>query len=63
MVRIAEAKGVVCIAVVDGKGFRRINDVLVPILANCKGKVFSYSNLREILTLPEIAKWRGKGRT
>lgn len=63
LARIAEAKGAVCIAVVDGKGFRRINDALVPILANCKGKVFSYSNLRELLTLPEIAKWRGKGGT
>ena len=49
LARIAEAKNVVCIAVIDGKGFRRINDVLVPILVNCKGRVFSYSNLRELL--------------
>jgi len=63
LARIAEAKNAVCIAVIDGKGFRRINDVLVPILANCKGKVFSYSNLRELLTLPEIAKWVGQART
>lgn len=60
LARIAQAKGAVCIAVVDGKGFRRINDVLVPILVNCKGKVFSYSNLRELLALPEIAQWAGK---
>jgi len=60
LARFAHSKGIICIAIIDGKGFRRINDVLVPILINCRGKVFSYSNLSELLTLPEIAKWIGK---
>lgn len=60
LARMAKAKDAVCIAVIDGKGFRRINDVLVPILVNCQGRVFSYSNLRDILTLPEIARWMGR---
>jgi len=56
----SRSKGVECIAIIDGKGFRRINDVLVPILRNCRGQVFSYSNLTEILSLPGIAKWISK---
>lgn len=60
LARMAKAKGITCIAVVDGKGFRRINDVLVPILVSCRGKVFSYSNLSELVELPELAELADK---
>ena len=60
LARIAREKGVILIAVVDGKGFTRIRDALAPIILNSGGLVFSYSNLHEILDVPAIAKYKGK---
>jgi hypothetical protein len=43
------------VAVVDGKGFRRINDTLAPILKHTRGRTFFLSNLDQLAEVPEIA--------
>jgi hypothetical protein len=48
------------IAVVDGKGFRRINDVLAPILRHTRGRTFFLSNLAELVEVPEVARLRAR---
>ena len=60
LARLAYSKGATPIAVIDGLGFFRINDVLAPILANTQGRVYSTANLSEMLEVPELAKWTGK---
>jgi len=54
---IARPKGIDLISVIDGKGFTRINDVLLPIIAYSGGFVFSYSNKEEILEVPSIKRF------
>jgi hypothetical protein len=59
---IAKSRGIGLISVVDGKGFRRINDVLLPIIAYSYGLIFSYSNKEEILNVPVIAQFIGTSK-
>lgn len=56
--RAAERRGCVLIAVVDGKGFFRINDVLVPILRVTKGLTFTLSTLPEMVSLSVFDPFR-----
>ncbi|HQN09309.1 MAG TPA: hypothetical protein PLL76_20925 [Thermoanaerobaculia bacterium] len=50
------SKPIALVAVIDGKGFRRINDVLAPILKHTRGRTFFLSNLSELVELPEVAR-------
>lgn len=59
--REAKSKGIVPIAVIDGKGFYRINDVTAPILRNTEGETYTLKTIERILDLPEIALLKGKG--
>lgn len=54
---IARPREIDLISVIDGKGFTRINDVLLPIIAYSGGLVFSYSNKEEILEIPSIKRF------
>lgn len=54
------SKPIALVAVVDGKGFRRINDVLAPILKHTRGRTFFLSNLSGLVELPEVASLRAR---
>jgi hypothetical protein len=56
--RITDRQGVVLVAVVDGKGFFRINDVLAPILRVTKGLTFTLSTLDAMIDLPAFSPFR-----
>jgi hypothetical protein len=56
----ARKKGVLPIAVIDGKGFYRLNDVTAPILKNTRGETYTLKTLQRLLVLPEIAALKGK---
>ena len=43
--------GVPLIAVVGGLGWTRVNDTLGPVVRDCDGRVFSVSNLDEMLAV------------
>ncbi len=60
LARLAHNRRVIAIAVIDGLGFFRINDVLAPILANTQGRVYSAANLADLLDLPEMGRWKGQ---
>lgn len=57
---VTKSRGLVLIAVVDGYGFRRHLDVMVPIVRDTNGLTFSASNLQEILRVPGIAEYVGQ---
>jgi len=57
----ARKKGVLPIAVIDGKGFYRLNDVTAPILKNTRGETYTLKTLERLLTLPQIAALKGNG--
>lgn len=59
---MAQPRGIALISVVDGKGFTRINDVLLPIIAYSYGLIFSHSNKEEILNVPVIAQFIGTSK-
>jgi len=43
--------GVPLIAVLGGLGWTRVNDTLGPVVRDCDGRVFSVSNLPDMLTV------------
>lgn len=43
--------GIPLIAVLGGLGWTRVNDTLGPVIRDCDGRVFSVSNLQEMLTV------------
>ena len=43
--------GIPLIAVLGGLGWTRVNDTLGPVIRDCDGRVFSVSNLPELLTV------------
>lgn len=47
----ARLGGVPLIAVLGGLGWMRVNDTLGPVVRDCDGRVFSVSNLAEMLTV------------
>ncbi len=50
--RTTDSQGIALIAVIDGKGFFRINDVLAPILKVTRGLTFTLSTLDAMVQLP-----------
>jgi hypothetical protein len=55
----ARKKGVLPIAVIDGKGFYRLNDVTAPILKNTRGETYTLKTLERLLALPQVAALMG----
>ena len=53
--REALAKGVLPIAVIDGKGFFRINDVTAPILRNTRGETYTLKTLARLIDIPAVS--------
>ena len=49
LARVAQKHKAILIAVIDGKGFKRLNDVLVPILAHTRGLTFSSAMLPQMV--------------
>jgi len=56
--RTTSRRNITLIAVVDGKGFFRVNDVLAPIMKVTKGLTFTLTNLDQMMTLQEFAAHR-----
>ena len=46
--------GIPLIAVLGGLGWKRVNDTLGPVIRDCGGRVFTLSNLHEMLTLAPL---------
>jgi len=55
----ARRKGVLPVAVIDGKGFYRLNGVTAPILKNTRGEAYTLKTLERLLALPEVAALKG----
>ena len=51
--------GVPLLAVLGGLGWTRVNDTLGPVVRDCDGRVFSMSNLSDMLTLNPLASLIG----
>lgn len=49
-----EAEGILLAALVDGKGFRRFDDVLMPIVEHTGGHTYFLENVEEMLDIPYI---------
>jgi hypothetical protein len=49
-----EKRGILLAALVDGKGFRRFDDVLMPIVQNTSGHTYFLENIEEMLNIPYI---------
>ena len=47
--------GIPLVAVLGGLGWTRVNDTLGPVVRDCDGRVFSVSNLQEMLTVAPFA--------
>lgn len=58
--REALAKRVFPIAVIDGKGFYRINDVTAPILRNTRGETYTLKTLARLIEIPAVSALRLK---
>lgn len=54
--------GIPLIAVLGGLGWTRVNDTLGPVIRDCDGRVFSVSNLPEMLTVSPFPMLLGRGR-
>lgn len=57
--------GLALIGVLGGLGWRRVNDTLGPVVRDCDGRVFSVSNLEEMLTVnpfPSLMGTASEGR-
>ena len=53
--------GVPLVAVLGGLGWTRVNDTLGPVIRDCDGRVFSVSNLSEMLTVSPFPMLLGRG--
>lgn len=54
-----DERGVVLMALIDGKGFRRFNDVLLPVIRNTRGHTYTLATLDDLLVADEIQALRG----
>ncbi len=54
--------GIPLIAVLGGLGWTRVNDTLGPVIRDCDGRVFSVSNLPEMLTVSPFPMLLGQAR-
>jgi len=55
--------GVPLLAVLGGIGWARVNDTLGPVVRDCDGRVFSVSNLDEMLTVSPFPTLVGLAET
>jgi hypothetical protein len=53
--------GIPLIAVLGGLGWTRVNDTLGPVIRDCDGRVFSVSNLSDMLTVAPFPMLLGQG--
>ena len=51
--------GVPLLAVLSGLGWTRVNDTLGPVIRDCDGRVFSLSNLGEMMSVAPFSTLRG----
>jgi hypothetical protein len=51
--------GIPLVAVLGGLGWKRVNDTLGPVVRDCDGRVFSVSNIDEMLTVAPFASLAG----
>lgn len=51
--------GIPVLAVLDGLGWRRLNDALGPVVRDCDGRVFTGSTLSDLLLVDPVATLRG----
>ena len=56
--KTTEPKGLLLIAVVDGKGFYRINDVLMPIMRITRGQTYTLQTLEQMMDLAAFQRHR-----
>lgn len=57
----ARKKGVLPVAIIDGKGFYRLNDVTAPILKNTRGETYTLKTLERLLAVPQVAALMRRG--
>jgi hypothetical protein len=55
--------GIPVLAVLEGLGWRRVNDALGPVVRDCDGRVFTTSNLSEMLEVAPVADLVGLDHT
>lgn len=53
-----EKRAIMLMAIVDGKGFRRFNDVLLPIIRNTRGYTYTLETLPSIVEVEQIRRLR-----
>lgn len=52
-------RDILLMALVDGRGFRRFNDVMLPIVLNTEGHTFTLETLEEILLVDRVKALKG----
>ncbi len=55
-----DERDILLVALVDGKGFRRFNDVLFPIIRNTRGHTYTLATLDDLLEVDRIQDLRGR---
>jgi hypothetical protein len=56
--RPCEERGITLMALVDGKGFRRFNDVLLPTVRNTRGHTYTLETINQLLMVDELLHLR-----
>jgi len=59
LARMCQERDVLLIAAIDGKGFRRFGDVMLPIIRNTRGYIYTLQNLDRIAGIERVQKLRG----
>lgn len=59
LARMCRERDVLVIAAIDGKGFRRFGDVMLPIIRNTRGYTYTLQNLDRIAGIERVQKLRG----
>jgi hypothetical protein len=58
LARMCRERDVLLIAAIDGKGFRRFGDVMLPIIRNTRGHTYTLQNLDRIADVERVQKLR-----
>jgi hypothetical protein len=61
LARMCREHGVLLVAAIDGKGFRRIRDVVLSIMRSTQGHTYTLSTIERILDIPHVRRLRGSG--
>lgn len=56
--RPCQEKGIILMALIDGKGFRRFNDRLLPIVRNTRSHTYTLETMDEFLLVDELLRLR-----